>query len=52
MQISELTSKTLTSEREYREALKFCGEHRIYCFEYYYRHRKADRRTKKAGAMS
>lgn len=49
MQKNETTAKTLTSERKYREALTFCAEHRIYCFEYYYRHRKADRKTKKAG---
>lgn len=51
MQKNETTSKKLTSEHKYREMLEFCGEHGIYCFEYYYRHRKADRRTKKAGAM-
>ena len=52
MQKNETTARTLTSEHEYVKMLKFCTEHDLYCFEYHYMHRKAGRRTKKAGAMS
>lgn len=50
MREKKTITKTLTDDSEYMRMLKFCMEHGLSCFEYHYRHRKADRRMKKGGA--
>lgn len=48
MRANIVIANSVADEKEYMKMLKFCGDHGIYCFEFYYRHRmrKADRQRK------